>query len=277
MFFLGAVGFTVVEQIFPAERGQKLRDQFSNLSYVLMYYVFTPFVMIWPTALVTALVQKIGPGFVRIDLDHFRLGIAALDWPVRNIILPFVPVFFYDFFYYWHHRLQHRSPVFWPIHRLHHTTTSLNAFGAFRIHWLEEPMRVFTMAIPIALIFNITAVQGAWIAFALGQYATFIHANIRLPLGPLTPVLEGPQLHRLHHSFLPEHIDRNYSAIFPVWDIIFGTYCAPRPGEWPVTGLAENESAGTVLQETVFPLFTWSRVFSSKAKQDEKTRTAVRV
>jgi len=259
VFIYGVVFFTILEQIFPAERRQPLREHFHNLQYVVLYYLITPVVMIWPTALVAAVVQSWGAGLVHIDLDHVHVGIAALEWPVRNILLPFAPAVIYDFFYYWHHRLQHRSPVFWPIHRLHHSTRSLNALAAFRIHWLEEPMRVVTMTIPTVLLFHITPVEGAWIAFALGQLATFIHVNIRLPFGPFTRVLMGPQLHRLHHSFKPEHLDRNYSAIFPVWDVIFGTYVPPKSGEWPETGLAGGERARSVLEESSLPFVTWGK------------------
>jgi sterol desaturase/sphingolipid hydroxylase (fatty acid hydroxylase superfamily) len=179
---------------------------------------------------------------------------------VRNLLLPFFPLLVFDFFYYWHHRLQHTVPSFWVIHRLHHSTESVNALASFRHHWLEEPMRVFTMTIPMALLFDITPVQGAWIAFALGQLGVFIHANLRIPFGRLTPLFTGPQLHRLHHSYKPEHLNKNYSAIFPVWDILFGTYCSPKRGEWPATGLgAAAQHPDSVVYETAFPFLAWRR------------------
>jgi sterol desaturase/sphingolipid hydroxylase (fatty acid hydroxylase superfamily) len=257
VFVLGVAGFTILEQMFPAELRQPFKNHVSNFQYVVLYYLLTPIAMIWPTVFVAALAQRWGAGLIHIDLDHVHVGIAALEWPMRNILLPFAPAVIYDFFYYWHHRLQHRSLVFWPIHRLHHSTESLNALAAFRIHWLEEPMRVFTMTIPAILLFHITPVEGAWMAVVLGQLGVFIHVNIRVPFGPFTKVLMGPQLHRLHHSPKPEHLDRNYSAIFPMWDVLFGTYVAPKPGEWPGTGLAGGERAGTVLQETAHPFIKW--------------------
>jgi sterol desaturase/sphingolipid hydroxylase (fatty acid hydroxylase superfamily) len=259
VFFMVVLGFAVLEFIIPAERRQPFRNHFSNLQYVLIYYFVTPFALILPAALLTAISRKLGPGLLNLDLEHVRLGITSIHWTVRNVLLPFVPLVVYDFFYYWHHRLQHTVPSFWAIHRLHHSIESLNALAANRVHWLEEPMRVFTMSLPTVLLFNITEVQGAWIAFALAQIGVFIHSNLRISLGPLTPVFVGPQLHRLHHSYAPEHRDHNYSAIFPVWDILFGTYRKPKPGEWPVTGLADGQHAGTVAQEIVQPFVTWGK------------------
>jgi len=261
-YFLAVVAFAVAEVIIPAERRQPLRQHLSNLQYVLLYLFVTPFAMILPTALAAGVAERWGPGLIRLDLEHLRWGIAAMDWPVRNVLLPLVPLFIFDFFYYWHHRLQHRVPVFWVTHRLHHTTESLNALAALRIHWLEEPLRVFTITIPMVILFRITPVEGAWIAFALGQLGIFIHANLRLPFGRFTPVFTGPQLHRLHHSLEPEHRDRNYSATFPVWDVLFGTYCPPKRAEYPVTGLREDQHAGPLVEENLLPFVTWGRAVS---------------
>ena len=263
MYFLVVLGFTIVEFFIPAERGQPLRNQFSNFQYVLVYYFVTPFAMILPTALLTAIARTIGPGFIRLDLEHIRVGIATLHWPVRNLLLPFIPLIVYDFFYYWHHRLQHTLPTFWAIHRLHHSVESLNALAANSVHWLEEPMRVFTMALPMAILFNFTEVQGAWIAFGLAQIGVFIHSNLRIHLGPITPVFVGPQLHRLHHSTEPKHHDHNFSAIFPIWDILFGTYYKPMPDEWPATGLGAGDHAASSPHEFVYPFRAWGRAIAN--------------
>ncbi|MGH6982521.1 MAG: sterol desaturase family protein, partial [Stellaceae bacterium] len=68
-------------------------------------------------------------------------------------------------------------------------------------------------------------------------YGFFVHANLRLDLGRLTPVIVGPQYHRIHHSLVPRHFHRNFAVVFPAIDMIFGTYYRPRPGEFPETGL----------------------------------------
>jgi sterol desaturase/sphingolipid hydroxylase (fatty acid hydroxylase superfamily) len=40
-----------------------------------------------------------------------------------------------------------------------------------------------------------------------------------------------PDLHRVHHSTWQPETDRNFGAVFPVWDLVFGTYRAtPRDG-----------------------------------------------
>ncbi len=101
LYFLVVLGFTVVELIFPAERRQPIRDHFSNFQYAVLYLFASPFALIVPTALVVAITQQFGPLGLRLDLEHLRLGISAIDWPVRNLFLPLIPLLIFDFFYYW--------------------------------------------------------------------------------------------------------------------------------------------------------------------------------
>ena len=90
--------------------------------------------------------------------------------------------------------------------------------------------------------------------FTLWGFVT--HANLRLGFGPLTPLIAGPQLHRIHHSALPEHRDRNFSMLFPIIDIVFGTYYRPRPDEYPPTGTA-GDKVNDLRGATVQPFVAW--------------------
>jgi sterol desaturase/sphingolipid hydroxylase (fatty acid hydroxylase superfamily) len=79
------------------------------------------------------------------------------------------------------------------------------------------------------------------------------HANVRLNFGGLTPIISGPQWHRIHHSIYTEHHDKNFAAFFPFIDILFGTYYQPRKDEYPSTGLLPEDRANNLLGATVAP------------------------
>jgi len=96
----------------------------------------------------------------------------------------------------------------------------------------------------------------------------FIHLNSRISLGPLTPIIAGPQTHRIHHSKLPEHIDKNFAAIFPLWDVIFGTYYHPKRGECPPCGLASGETVHSFRYALLMPFITWVKML----KRGKETR-----
>ena len=64
----------------------------------------------------------------------------------------------------------------------------------------------------------------------------FIHSNIKINLGPLERLIVTPQYHRIHHSRLPEHVDRNFSDRLVLWDQVFGTAHFARDS-FPPTGV----------------------------------------
>jgi hypothetical protein len=56
------------------------------------------------------------------------------------------------------------------------------------------------------------------------------------PMGRMITVLNSPQWHRIHHSMMPEHRDKSFASLLPLWDILFRTAWLPKPDEYPVTG-----------------------------------------
>jgi sterol desaturase/sphingolipid hydroxylase (fatty acid hydroxylase superfamily) len=77
--------------------------------------------------------------------------------------------------------------------------------------------------------------------------------------GRLWWLLSSPQYHRIHHSILPEHQNRNFAVWFPVWDILFRTAYAPRPGEYPPTGV-DGVEVSTFLDALMLPFARWAAV-----------------
>lgn len=229
-------GGLLLERIFPAERGQPLRNIGFNLLYAPVFLVISSLTLP-PLHRITAPWIAAHGGWVPITLADSIWGMLAQG-------IAYIAI--YDFFYYWFHRAQHTFKPLWAQHKLHHSDVSLNISSSIRHHWLEEPLRVFLMMLPMAMVFDVTAPEVRWIALPVLLWPFFIHLNVRLPLGPLTPVFAGPQLHRIHHSLEPAHHDRNYAAFVPVWDFLFGTYCPPKPGEYPRTGLDTGENLNTL-------------------------------
>ncbi len=151
-------------------------------------------------------------------------------------------LFLYDFFAYWLHRLEHSIPLLWKMHKLHHEEEHLNVTTTNRHHPLEAVLRVPFVMLPLVTLFDLPFVPLAF-GVSLGiLLPSFSHMNLRLEFGRLTPLIIGPQLHRLHHSSESSHFNKNFANIFPIWDILFGTYLAPERGEFPPTGL---KSAGS--------------------------------
>lgn len=240
----------LIERLALAEAGQPWRHVVFNLLYTIPF-VFLTHLLVPPLAAITQPWIAGFGGWLPIRMPE------GLGWQLLQGLAFFA---LFDFFYYWFHRLQHVWPALWAQHKLHHAERSLNVTTGQRHHWLEEPLRVFLVFLPLSIVFDIQPPTITWLWSLLLLWGYAIHLNLRLPFGPLTPVVCGPQLHRLHHSLKPEHTDVNFAAFFPIWDILFGTYCPPRRGEWPATGLHDGEDLNHAGRALLSPFRDWWRM-----------------
>lgn len=134
---------------------------------------------------------------------------------------------------YWQHRLFHRVPLFWRLHRVHHADTAFDVTLAVRFHPLEI---VLSMAIKFAVVAALGAPPLAVLLFevALSAGSLFTHADLRLPPAidrALRWLLVTPDMHRVHHSVHVDETDSNFAFHLSLWDRVFGTYRGqPRDG-----------------------------------------------
>ncbi|MFN7919869.1 MAG: sterol desaturase family protein [Bryobacteraceae bacterium] len=143
-----------------------------------------------------------------------------------------------DFAGYWMHRLLHRGPRLWRIHAVHHSSPRLDWLAAGRVHPGET---ILTKLVQVSVVF--------WMGFALGPtaalgpflgiYAIMLHANVRWDFGPLRWVIASPAFHRWHHSADAMARDKNFAALFPAWDLLFGTAYFPVRGKPAAYGIDE--------------------------------------
>lgn len=240
----------LIETLRPAERGQPRTHIAFNLGYIAFLLVLSNILMPLLMGLMQPLVKQYGLAIPVAFPD-------AWGWQIVQLL---TFLFIHDFFYYWFHRGQHTLAFAWPQHKLHHSEQSVNVTTTMRHHWLEDPIRVWLILLPMGLLFDQKPVTIGWIATSMLFFGYFVHLNVRLPFGLLTPLMAGPQWHRLHHSIKPQHSDKNFAAFFPIFDIAFGTYSKPLPGEYPATGLHSGETLNRPLLATLSPFRDWYRM-----------------
>ncbi len=143
-----------------------------------------------------------------------------------------------DLAIYAQHVAFHKVPALWRLHRMHHTDLDFDVTTALRFHPLEI---VLSMSIKLAVVVLLGAPAVAVMLFEviLNATAMFNHGNVRLPLRldrVLRWMLVTPDMHRVHHSILPEETDSNFGFNLPWWDRLFGTYRdQPRAGHAGMT------------------------------------------
>ena len=125
-----------------------------------------------------------------------------------------------------------------------------------RHFWGEILLKAATVYALIGLLFKTNGVVVAAYT-GIGLYNYVLHMNVRIGFGRWQPLLNSPQLHRLHHSALAEHHNCNFNQFFPIFDLLCGTYRQPRQDEYPPTGL-ENGDVPRKLQQML--LWPWRRL-----------------
>lgn len=243
---LGAIAlFTVAEAFLPAETGHGWRGRGRNLVFLLQYKVLG--------LGATALWLTQGP-----IPPRWELGTAS----IAPALLVLVNLLLVDFLFYWYHRAQHRFRPLWAIHELHHSDAELNATTSYRSFWLEILAQTVIVSTPTFVFFGHLGGSHAIAVLSISVFVLiFTHANLRLALGPFSPVVCGPQVHRIHHSRLPQHRDRNFAQVFPVLDQLFGTYHAPTRDEFPPTGAEDLPSDVSLMHALRQPFHIWGETF----------------
>ncbi len=176
-----------------------------------------------------------------------REGIGLLNWAGASAwaAIP-VSVVALDLVSYGWHRANHRVPLLWRFHRVHHSDPTFTASTGVRFHpgelLLSLPLR---LAAVLLLGASVEAVLTFEIAFAVVNLVE--HGDINVPRGlerALARVLVTPALHRRHHTKVGPARDTNFGTIFSVWDRLLGTYTPNDSATAVQTGLPGLDRLG---------------------------------
>lgn len=164
----------------------------------------------------------LGIGIIIISYPFIKKYISIIDLN-ESLLLYFVAFLCLDFASYWNHRLNHSINFFWNQHVIHHSSQEFNLACALRqsisnllgygaiflipAAFFGVPHKVISLLAPLHLF---------------GQF--WYHTKHIGKLGFLEYIFVTPSQHRVHHAINKEYIDKNLSAIFCIWDRLFGTF-----------------------------------------------------
>jgi sterol desaturase/sphingolipid hydroxylase (fatty acid hydroxylase superfamily) len=220
--------------------------------------------------LASALVKSLG-----LSLGIVDLRLADVRGPLSIIGAFLTSAVIGDFFFYWYHRSLHKSVFLWQHHKMHHMDPEFDALTGPRQNWLESFFTVFFISAPMAVFFKFNALDpldagligGATVGL-LHSIIFINHSNLRLQFGKASVLFISSQTHRIHHSYLPQHLDKNFVAFFPIWDILFGTYYHPSRDEFPLTGVEDEKEIQSVWEVQIFAIREWRKMY--RAWRDRK-------
>ncbi len=223
-----------LEHAFPYDRGQKLfrSGWFTDFFW---YTLVQSYLLGLAIAAIIAWADRV------TGLSRFAL---VARWPLGAQIAFFLVT--HDLYIYWFHRLQHKSPLLWRIHEAHHSVEDVDWVAGSRSHALEILVNQTIEYLPIVLLGasrDMLLIKGT-IDAVWGMY---IHSNIDVRSGWLQRIVNGPEMHRWHHSVRYRGYGVNFSTKLAIWDWLFGT--AHLPAEKPPGyGLGEPYPQGYFAQ-----------------------------
>ena len=143
---------------------------------------------------------------------------------------------------YWRHRLSHNFRWWYAIHSVHHAQRQMTFWSDDRNHVLDDVI-AFVWFMVLGLLIGIPPMQFPLIILLLRLLESMSHANARVSFGRLGDrLLISPRFHRAHHGVRAAgQRSCNYGAIFPFWDMMFGSADFAR--EYARTGDPSAEEA----------------------------------
>lgn len=161
--------------------------------------------------------RHFGVSLAYMDFGKYSLGYWLFSIPAYLLI--------WDFWFYVLHLVLHWEPVYALSHRHHHAFRPPTAWSGIAVDFLETwlsgllplmlPLFLLPVHLPTAYVLNIL----------LEGWATMLHSSCPWDGTWLTI---GATDHNVHHE--KGRLNQgNYSAIFTVWDRVFGTLLRDRP------------------------------------------------
>jgi sterol desaturase/sphingolipid hydroxylase (fatty acid hydroxylase superfamily) len=146
--------------------------------------------------------------------------------------------------YGWH-RANHRVPLLWRFHRVHHADASFHVTTALRFH-PGELLLALPVRLAAILVLGVPPEGVLVFEIVFGIANLLEHGNFDLP-PRLEPIVQRlcitPALHRAHHASSWRELNTNFGTVLSAWDRLARTFRASDAARRVATGLPDQVGA----------------------------------
>ncbi|WLH10140.1 sterol desaturase family protein [Pseudomonas hefeiensis] len=208
-------------------------------------------------------------------------ALVAIPWAVGFVLFLLLD----DMTQYWWHRLTHRVPVLYALHRAHHSAPYMSVRIVYRNNsfyymlmpgiWLSG-MLIYLGLAPVYYVYLIIKMTVIFAAHSSVAWDDKLY-GIRV-LRPLVWLLERiistPSTHSAHHGLTADdgvtHYKGNFGNLLFLWDVLFGTAKITRRRP-PAYGI-EHLSPISWQEELFWPLVRSRRTAPKTSARPEVTQ-----
>jgi sterol desaturase/sphingolipid hydroxylase (fatty acid hydroxylase superfamily) len=207
-------GLFVVEKLFPLRRSRSALAVRLVINLTISAGAFLAAAVVVRPSAIQTLNWASGKSFGLVHLvplpasAQFVMGFFLLDLS----------------FYYWH-VANHRIPILWRFHNVHHIDPDLDVSTGFRFHIGEVLFSAVFRVVQVSLI-GVSFSTFAAYETVFQANTLFHHSNWRLSIRlerALNRFLVTPRMHGIHHSQVRPETNSNFGVVFCWWDKIHRT------------------------------------------------------
>ena len=177
--------------------------------------------------------------------------------PLPRPVRVMAGVLLLDYTLWWWHWLNHRVPLLWRFHLVHHVDRDLDASTAIRFHFGEMSLSVVYRAMQVRLFGIDRETLTIWQTMLFASIF-FHHSNTNLSPAverALSAAIVTPRMHGIHHSDYADETNSNWASLFTWWDMLHGTMRTDVPQQEVVIGVPayDDPAAVTIGRITAMP------------------------
>ncbi|WP_339415148.1 sterol desaturase family protein [Pseudomonas sp. RL_105y_Pfl1_103] len=231
-FFIALIVVELLADHWRGQRNYRVADAINSLSTGVL-------------STTTGLLSK-GVGLLTYAFALKHLAVVELSaQSVWTWVFAFV---FYDFCYYWLHRMGHERNILWAAHSVHHQSEDYNLSTALRqtstgflLSWIFY-LPLAALGVPLVVFISVASVNLL--------YQFWVHTRHVPKLGWFEWFFVTPSNHRAHHAQNALYMDRNYGGVFIIWDRLFGSF-------------QEEDDNEPVIFGVTTPLASWNPLWAN--------------
>jgi sterol desaturase/sphingolipid hydroxylase (fatty acid hydroxylase superfamily) len=256
-FLIACVIFVPLERLVAMHPGQKIfrRDWRNDL---ICFFVNGLLIKLGLVILLAGVIVAAGWGVP----EAVRAAVAGQPYWLQIAEMILIG----DIGFYSAHRAFHAVPLLWRFHAIHHSIEELDWLAAARVHPIDQTLTKAASLLPIFALGYSEIAIGMYLMLYYWQ-SFLIHANVRIPFGPLRWLLASPEFHHWHHSNDAQARNRNFAGQLPVLDLLFGTLHMPH-GKTPVGYGVDEPVPRRYVPQLLYPFQRQVEVNDSRRDDD---------